>query len=101
MSHSALVHAVIWSTALFTIALLTPCRRVLCKFFPERHSNIKFVKRTRRGNEILLSFGRVRTYEDRKRRNLFYHIHMPRWLPLLQLTQGYDSVYNFFNLLTM
>jgi len=43
-----------------------------------KSSYLKTLRGTRRGKEILLSFGRVRTYEDRERRNLFYHIHMPR-----------------------
>jgi len=52
MCQSALVHAEIWSTALFTIALLTLCRRVLCKFFPGRRRNIKFVEETRRQRNL-------------------------------------------------
>ena len=46
--------------------------------YNRKSSYLKTLRGTRRGNEILLSFGRVRTYEDRERRNLLYHIHMPR-----------------------
>jgi len=49
-----------------------------------KSSYLKTLRGTRRGNEILLSFARVRTYENRKRRNLFYHIHTPRMVAAYQ-----------------